>query len=114
MVRIKRGNVAKKRRKSIIKLAKGFRGAHSRLFRTSNQQVFKAKRYSYISRKLFKRTQRQKWIASINTSVQRHGKTYSQISSKLKRSKIAINRKIMANIIIMDPLTFDYLIVKNS
>lgn len=113
MVRVKRGNVAKKRRKSILKLAKGYKGAHSRLFRTSNQQVLKARRYSYVSRKLLKRTQRQRWIACINTQVRRHGKTYSQISSKLKREKIAINRKILSDLIINDPLTFDYLIVNN-
>lgn len=113
MVRVKRGNVAKKRRKTVLKLAKGYKGAHSRLFRTSNQQILKAKRYSYISRKLFKRTQRQKWISCINTQVRRHGKTYSQISSNLKKEKIALNRKILAQIIINDPLTFDYLIVNN-
>ena len=55
MVRIKRGNVARKRRKTVLKLAKGYKGAHSRLFRVSNQQVMKARRYSYVSRKLFKR-----------------------------------------------------------
>lgn len=113
MVRVKRGNVAKKRRHSVLKLAKGYKGAHSRLFRTSNQQVLKAKRYSYISRKLFKRTQRRKWIACISTHVRRHGKTYSQVSSKLKQAKIALNRKSLATIIVNDPITFDYLVLNH-
>ena len=114
MVRVKRGSVAKKRRKSILKLAKGYKGAHSRLFRTANQQVLKAKLYSYVSRKLFKRTQRRAWITKINTQVRRHGQTYSGISGKLKSKKIALNRKILTDIILNDPLTFDYIVIKNS
>ena len=75
MVRIKRGNVARKRRKTVLKLAKGYKGAHSRLFRVSNQQVMKARRYSYVSRKLFKRVQRRNWISCINSQIRRlkHG-----------------------------------------
>ena len=88
MVRIKRGNVARKRRKAVLKLAKGYKGAHSRLFRVSNQQVMKARRYSYVSRKLFKRVQRRNWITCINSQVRRHGTTYSQVCSKFKQNKI--------------------------
>lgn len=113
MVRVKRGSVAKKRRKAILKLAKGYKGAHSRLFRTANQQVLKAKRYSYVSRKLFKRTQRQYWITNINTQIRRHGNTYSQIYGQFKRKKIALNRKMLANIIANDPLTFDYIVLNS-
>jgi|TARA_B100000497_G_C7426266_1_gene266886 large subunit ribosomal protein L20 len=112
MVRIKRGNVARKRRKTVLKLAKGYKGAHSRLFRVSNQQVMKARRYSYISRKLFKRVQRRNWISCINSQVRRHNLTYSQISSKFKQNKIALNRKMLSEIIINDPITFDYLILQ--
>ena len=112
MVRVKRGCVAKKRKKAILKLAKGYKGTHSRLFRTANQQVLKAKRYSYISRKLFKRGKRQNWIKCINSHVKRHGKTYSQVTAQLKRDKIAINRKILASLILNDPLTFDQILVK--
>tara|TARA_B100000768_G_scaffold149720_1_gene144157 strand:- start:1319 stop:1663 length:345 start_codon:yes stop_codon:yes gene_type:complete len=114
MVRIKRGNVARKRRKAVLKLAKGYKGAHSRLFRISNQQVMKARRYSYVSRKLFKRTQRRNWITCINSQVRRHGITYSQISSQFKKQKIAINRKMLSEIILNDPLTFDYLILNSD
>lgn len=114
MVRIKRGNVARKRRKSVLKLAKGYKGAHSRLFRIANQQVFKARRYSYVSRKLFKRVQRRNWIVRINSQVKRHNKTYSQIWSTLKQNKIIINRKMLAQLIVEDPLTFDCLILKHK
>ena len=104
MVRIKRGNVARKRRKAVLKLAKGYKGAHSRLFRVSNQQVMKARRYSYVSRKLFKRVQRRNWITCIN----------SQVCSKFKQNKIALNRKMLFEIIINDPLTFDYLVLQSN
>jgi len=114
MVRVKRGSIAKKRRKAVLKIAKGYKGAHLRLFRTANQQVIKAKRYSYVSRKLFKRTQRKRWIACINTQARRHGKTYSQVSGQLKKQRISLNRKMLASIISNDPLTFDYILVKNT
>ena len=68
MVRVKRGNVARKRRKKILQLAKGYRGAHSRLFRIANQQVMKALRYSYIGRKQKKRFFRKLWITRINVA----------------------------------------------
>ena len=114
MVRVKRGNVARKRRKKILSLASGYRGAHSILFRIANQQVMKAKRYSYVSRKLFKRVKRRNWISCINSQVRRHGITYSQICSKFKQNKIALNRKVLAEIIINDPLTFDYLVLQSN
>ena len=114
MVRIKRGNVARKRRKTVLKLAKGYKGAHSRLFRVSNQQVMKARRYSYVSRKLFKRVQRRNWISCINSQIRRHGTTYSQVCSKFKQNNIALNRKMLSEIIINDPLTFDYLVLQSN
>ena len=74
MVRVKRGNVARKRRKKILQLAKGYRGAHSRLFRVANQQVMKALRYSYVGRKQKKRIFRKLWISRINASARQKGK----------------------------------------
>ena len=73
MARIKRGNVAIKRRKKILKRAKGFRGAHSRLFRIANEQVMKALRYSYIGRKRKKRDFRSLWITRINAAARING-----------------------------------------
>ncbi len=69
MVRVKRGNVARKRRKKILNLAKGYRGSHSRLFRVANQQVMKALTYSYIGRKQKKRIFRKLWITRINSDI---------------------------------------------
>ena len=85
MVRVKRGNVARKRRKKILKLAKGFRGSHSKLFRTANQQVMKALVYSYKGRKQKKRLFRRLWIVRINAAVRQHQMTYSRFISLLKK-----------------------------
>ena len=88
MVRIKRGNVARKRRKKILTLASGYRGAHSVLFRVANQQVMKALRYSYIGRKQKKRIFRKIWINRINAVSRLNGISYSKLINKFKKSNI--------------------------
>jgi len=103
MARVKRGNVARKRRKKILKLAKGFRGSHSTLFRTANQQVMKALRYAYRDRKKRKRDFRRLWITRINAAVREHGMSYSKFMGNLKKSNIEINRKMLAQMAILDP-----------
>jgi large subunit ribosomal protein L20 len=110
MVRIKRGNVARKRRKKILQLAKGYRGAHSRLFRVANQQVMKALRYSYIGRKQKKRTFRRLWITRINAASKLNGLSYSRVISNLKKSNIDLNRKMLSQIAVLDNQTFNELI----
>ena len=110
MVRVKRGNVAKKRRKKILYIAKGYRGAHSLLFRIANQQVMKALRYSYIDRKQKKRLFRKIWISRINSASRIKGISYSQFIHKLKKSKIDLNRKMLSQIAILDNSTFTQLI----
>ena len=110
MVRVKRGNVARKRRKKILSLASGYRGAHSILFRVANQQVMKALRYSYVGRKQKKRIFRKIWISRINSASRLHGISYSQLIHKLKKSNIDINRKMLAQIAILDASTFKSLI----
>ena len=90
MVRIKRGNVARKRRKKILHLAKGYRGAHSKLFRVANQQVMKALRYAYVGRKRKKRIFRQIWITRINAAAKLNGSNYSRFIHKLKMEKIIV------------------------
>lgn len=112
MTRVKRGNVARKRRKKILKLAKGFRGSHSSLFRVAKQQVLKALRYSYVGRKNKKRVYRRLWISRINAAVKSYGLTYSQFIRSLKNSKIALNRKMLSQLAILDLNTFK-LIVKS-
>nr|YP_009314953.1 Ribosomal protein L20 [Scinaia undulata]SCW23408.1 Ribosomal protein L20 [Scinaia undulata] len=114
MTRVKRGNVARKRRKKILKLAKGFRGAHSKLFRTSKQQVMKALRYSYVGRKNRKREFRRLWICRINAAARLHDLTYSTLMHLLKKENIGINRKMLAQIAVLDPLSFERIVNKVS
>ena len=110
MVRIKRGNVARKRRKKILQLAKGYRGAHSRLFRVANQQVMKALRYSYVGRKQKKRMFRRLWITRINTMSRMNGIPYSRLIHNFKRSNIDLNRKMLSQIAVLDAPAFGKLI----
>lgn len=106
MARVKRGNVARKRRNKILKLAKGFRGSHSKLFRTANQQVMKALRYAYRDRRNRKRDFRRLWITRINAASRMHGLSYSQLIGQLKTANIDINRKMLAQMAVLDPNGF--------
>jgi large subunit ribosomal protein L20 len=110
MVRIKRGNVAKKRRKKIFLVAKGFRGAHSKIFRIANEQVMKSLRYGYIGRKRKKRDFRRLWITRINAASRINGTKYSTLISKLKASEISLNRKMLAQMAVNDLSSFSHLI----
>ena len=110
MVRVKRGNIARKRRKKILLLASGYRGAHSVLFRVANQQVMKGLRYSYIGRKQKKRVFRRIWISRINAASRLNGISYSQLIHKFKRTNIDLNRKMLSQIAILDSTTFKILV----
>jgi large subunit ribosomal protein L20 len=110
MVRVKRGNVARKRRKKILQLAKGYRGAHSRLFRVANQQVMKALRYSYVGRKQKKRVFRRIWITRINAASRANGIPYSRVMYNFKKSNIELNRKMLSQIAVLDSPTFNELV----
>ena len=110
MVRVKRGNVARKRRKKILSIASGYRGAHSALFRVANQQVMKALRYSYIGRKQKKRIFRRIWISRINAASRLNGISYSQLMNNFKKSNIDLNRKMLSQIAVLDTSTFKCLI----
>ncbi|MDB9525657.1 50S ribosomal protein L20 [Oscillatoria sp. CS-180] len=106
MARVKRGNVARKRRKKVLKLAKGFRGSHSKLFRTANQQVMKALRYAYRDRRRRKRDFRRLWITRINAAARQQGMSYSQLIGQLKKANVEINRKMLAQMAVLDPEGF--------
>jgi large subunit ribosomal protein L20 len=110
MVRIKRGNVAKKRRKKIFLVAKGFRGVHSKIFRIANEQVIKSLRYVYIGRKRKKRDFRRLWITRINAASRINGTKYSTLISKLKASEISLNRKMLAQMAVNDITSFNHLV----
>ncbi len=106
MTRVKRGNVARTRRKKILKLAKGFRGSHSRLFRTANQQVMKALRNAYRDRRKKKRDFRRLWITRINAAARQQGMSYSKLTGQLKKANIQLNRKMLAQLAVLDPQGF--------
>ena len=106
MARVKRGNVARKRRNKVLKLAKGFRGSHSKLFRTANQRVMKALTNAYRDRRKKKRDYRRLWIARINAAVRPHGLSYSRFIGALKKSEIGLNRKMLSQMAILDPEGF--------
>nr|YP_010337081.1 ribosomal protein L20 [Madagascaria erythrocladioides]QUE29110.1 ribosomal protein L20 [Madagascaria erythrocladioides]UNJ16666.1 ribosomal protein L20 [Madagascaria erythrocladioides] len=106
MTKVKRGNVARKRRNKVLKLAKGFKGSHSKLFRIANQQVIKALKYAYVGRKNKKREFRSLWITRINAACRVHEINYSLFIRNLKQSKIDLNRKMLAQMAIIDESTF--------
>jgi large subunit ribosomal protein L20 len=110
MTRVKRGNVARKHRNKILKLAKGFRGSHSRLFRVANQQVMKALRNAYRDRKKKKRDFRRLWIARVNAASRQHGISYSQLIGGLKKANIQLNRKMLAQLAIQDANSFEQIV----
>nr|ARO91389.1 50S ribosomal protein L20 [Rhodochaete parvula]ASK39716.1 ribosomal protein L20 [Rhodochaete parvula] len=112
MTKVKRGNIARKRRNKVLKLAKGFKGSHSKLFRIANQQVIKKLKYSYIGRKNKKRLFRSLWITRINAICKFHQTNYSIFMNNLKKSKIDLNRKMLAQIAVLDEATFST-ILKN-
>ncbi|BDE17535.1 ribosomal protein L20 (chloroplast) [Galdieria partita] len=112
MTRVKRGNVAIKRRKKILRLAKGYRGSHSKLFRIANQQVMKALKYAYTGRKLKKRNFRSLWIIRINAALRQKKLKYNSFISMLKKQNIGLNRKVISQLAVIDNETFDWLIEK--
>ena len=110
MIRVKRGFVARKRRKKVLSLASGFYGSRSKLFRTANQAVNKGLYNSYISRRLKKRNFRKLWIVRIGAAAKANGLKYSNFIYKLKSKKISLNRKILSQIAIIDPASFKTII----
>lgn len=110
MTRVKRGNVARKRRNKILKLAKGFRGSHSTLFRTANQQVMKALRNAYRDRRKKKRDFRRLWITRINAAARQNGVSYSRLAGDLRKANVQINRKMLAQMAVLDPAGFSQIV----
>lgn len=116
MARVKRAVNSKKNHKKYLKLAKGYFGGKSRLFRTAKQAVMKSLQYAYIGRKQRKRDFRQLWIARINAASRANGLSYSKFMGGLKKANIDINRKMLSEIAINDPQAFAKLVetVKNA
>ena len=110
MARIKGATMTHKRRKKMLKLAKGFYGCKSKHFKMAKQAVAKSGVYSYVSRKLKKRDFRQLWIARISAAVAPYGINYSRFIYGLKKSGIEMNRKALSELAIADPEAFKVLV----
>ncbi len=112
MPRVKGGNVARKRRKKVLKLAKGYFGSKHRLFKSANAQVMKSLLYAYRDRRQRKRDFRKLWIARINAAARMNGLSYSRLMHGLKSAGIDINRKMLADMAVNDKEGFSQLAAK--
>jgi len=106
MPRVKRGFKARQRRNKVLKLAKGYRGARSKLFRSATEAVDRALNYAFRDRRVKKRDFRALWITRINAAARLNGLTYSKLIHGLKLANVAIDRKVMADIAVTDPSGF--------
>jgi len=106
MARVKRGVVAHRRHKKILKLAKGYYGARSRVFRVAKQAVTKAGQYAYRDRRQRKRQFRSLWITRINAQSRVNGMSYSQFIAGLKRAQIQLDRRVLADLAVHDKPAF--------
>ena len=110
MARIKGAMATRKRRKKVLKTAKGYYGSKHRLFKTAKQAVMKSGQYAYIGRKQKKREFRQLWISRISAAVAPYGINYSRFIYGLKKSGIEMNRKALSELAIADPEAFKVLV----
>ena len=110
MARVKHAPSSRRRRKRIMKLAKGQYGARSRLFRTAKESAARALAYSYRDRKTRKRDFRSLWIARINAACKEHAISYSRFMNGLKKAMVAVNRKVLADIAVSDKAVFGKLV----
>lgn len=110
MPRAKSSVVSRKRHKKVLKLAKGYRGSRSKLFRVANQQVMKSLAYAYRDRKARKREFRRLWIARINAAARNNGMTYNRFMNGLKNAGVEINRKVLADLAVNDSKAFGQLV----
>ncbi len=106
MARIKGATMTRKRRKKVLKLAKGYFGAKSKLFKTAKEAVMKSGNYAYIGRRLKKRDFRKLWITRISAAAKQNGMNYSTFMNGLKKSGVELNRKMLSEIAIHDAAAF--------
>lgn len=106
MPRVKRGVIAHARHKKLLKEARGYYGARSRIYRVAKQAVIKAAQYAYRDRKQRKRDFRSLWIVRINAVARQHGLSYSRLMSGLKKANIQVDRKVLAELALHDAAAF--------
>ncbi len=112
MPRVKRGVIARAAHKKVVTQAKGFRGRRKNVFRIANEAVMRAGQYAYRDRRNRKRTFRSLWIARINAAAREHGMTYSLFMNGLKKAAIAVDRKVLADIAVLDKPAFSKFVDK--
>ncbi len=110
MARIKRAVNAHKKRRKVMKLAKGYWGAKSKQYRAASEQVARSLRYAYEGRKLRKRDFRRLWITRINAAARLNGMSYSTFINGLKKQNVEVNRKMLADLAVNDPAGFSKLV----
>ena len=109
-MRIKRAVGAHKKRRKVLRLAKGFFGAKSKQYRAANEQVMRSLRYAYVGRKLRKRDFRRLWITRINAAARMNGMSYSRFIDGLKKAGVIVNRKMLSDIAVADMNAFKKLV----
>ncbi|MDE0982618.1 MAG: 50S ribosomal protein L20 [Gammaproteobacteria bacterium] len=107
MARVKRGVTANRRHKKVLKKAKGYYGARSRIFRVATQAVTKAGQYAYRDRRVKKRVFRALWITRINAQARENGMSYSQLIAGLKKANIEVDRRVLADLAVRDKSAFN-------
>ncbi|MDG1026880.1 MAG: 50S ribosomal protein L20 [Gammaproteobacteria bacterium] len=107
MARVKRGVTANRRHKKVLKKAKGYYGARSRIYRVATQAVTKAGQYAYRDRRVKKRVFRALWITRINAQVRENGMSYSQLIAGLKKANIEVDRRVLADLAVHDKPAFN-------
>jgi len=112
MPRVKRGVTARARHKKVLALAKGFRGRRKNVFRIAKQAVMKAGQYAYRDRRNKKRVFRRLWIARINAASRQEGLSYSKFIAGLKKAAIDLDRKVLADLAVHDPVAFSGIVAK--
>lgn len=106
MPRVKGGTITHHRHKKILKLARGYRGAKSKLFRPAHEQVMKSLYYAYVHRRLRRRDFRKLWITRINAAARLNGISYSKLMNGLKKANVVINRKMLAELAVNNTTAF--------
>jgi len=112
MPRVKRGFKARRRRNKVLKLAKGYRGARGKLFRSATEAVDRALKYAFRDRKVRKRDFRALWIVRINAASRDNGLSYSRLVHGLKKAEIGLDRKILAQLAVSEPAAFSAVVDK--
>ena len=106
MPRVKRGTVVHRRHRAVLREAKGYYGARSRLYKTAHESVMRSLRYAYRDRRLRKRNFRQLWIARISAAARERGMPYGRFAEGLRKAGVDINRKMLADLAVNDPDAF--------